>query len=81
VDFCVNSNAKIPINQRAADLQSDGDCRVKNRQIGDFRGFKREAQQTPRFQNGLRSWNRYTIQTLFFLSFLSCITAVAAFPR
>jgi hypothetical protein len=43
VDFCATNNAKIPIIGVAF-----GVCRVKNRLIGDFWGFTREAQQIPR---------------------------------
>jgi hypothetical protein len=43
VDFCVINDAKIPIFGAAL-----GVCRVKNRLIGDFGDFMREAQQTPR---------------------------------
>jgi hypothetical protein len=49
VDFYINSNAKIPINRRVADLLSNGVCRVKIACKEIFRGFKHEAQQTPSF--------------------------------
>jgi hypothetical protein len=38
VDFCANSNAKIPIIRPAANFRFGGICRVKNRLIGFFGG-------------------------------------------
>jgi hypothetical protein len=44
VDFCVTSNAKIPIigaarTEGSTNLRFEGVCRVKNHLIGDFSGF------------------------------------------
>jgi hypothetical protein len=47
VDFCINSNAKIPIIRPAADLRSDEICRVKNRLTGRFFRISRGKRNKP----------------------------------
>jgi hypothetical protein len=51
--FCANLYRKNHDLRTAANLRFDGVCRVKNRLIGAFLGFTREARQTPGEQEKL----------------------------